>query len=193
MHALHHSTSKRWGIVAWSVPFALMGVCIALGMLGALYVSGGDNLLDEFSSDHIITVARYCVCLAIFCGVPYNTYMPRVVLLNLLKGVCPNWIVKDTSIPGNRFRRNVVHISLTVSLLLSALIVAEFITNLGLLFAVIGAISGVGIGLVLPPLCYLRLSDVHWTHRDNILVVIVLAIGIFSMIGCLASLLINEG
>ena len=72
--------------MAWLVPLLLMLSCVALGLLGSLFVSGGDNLLDSLPTDHVVTVARYCVCVAIVFGVPYNTYMPRVAVTMIIKG-----------------------------------------------------------------------------------------------------------
>ena len=187
MHSLHNCTVRRWMLVSWIVPCLLLMACVALGLLGSLFVSESDDLLDSLPTSSIVTVARYCICLAIFFGVAYNMWMPRVVLLSILRNIIPTWTVKDPTMPRNRLRRNIVHVATTVALLSSAVLVAEFVHNLGLLFALVGAISGVGIGLILPPLCHLRLSPHPVLHRDNILVILVLAIGTFSMFGCLIS------
>lgn len=192
MHSLHNCTARRWALVSWMVPLLLLLACVALGLLGSLFVAETDDLLSSLPTEPVVTVARYLITLAIFCGVPYNTWMPRIVLLSILKGLAPAWTIKDPTIPGNRFRRNVVHVGLTVLLLVSAVVLAEFVSDTGLLFAVVGAISGVSIGLVLPPLCYLQLSPHAWHHRDNWGVVAVLVIGVCSMVGCLFSVIYNE-
>ena len=193
MHALHRSTQKRWAVVAWTVPVSLAVMCVLLGLMGSLFVSGEDDLLDALpDGDPVVTVARYLVCLAILCAVPYNIFLPRVALTAILKGFIPRWIVKDPTEPGNRFRRNVVHVSLTIFLLATAVMVAELVTSLGLFFEVIGAISGVGIGLVLPPLCFIRLGGLPFTHSSNRIPCVVFCIGCFSMIGCLTSLVVTN-
>ncbi len=169
-------------------------MCVLLGLLGALFVSGNDDLLNALpEDDNAVIAARCLVALAILCAVPYNIFLPRVALTAVLKGFFPRWIVRNSADPWNRTRRNVVHVSLTIFLLSSAIFVAEMVTSLGMFFEIIGAVSGVGIGLVLPPLCHIRLSKQPITHRENRVPVLVCAFGLFSMIGCLCSLIISGG
>ena len=103
----------------------------------------------------------------------------------------PNWIIKVPDDSTNRFRRNVVHVSLTLLLMVSAVVTSELVYTLGLLLAIIGAIAGVGIGLVLPPLCYLMLSKASWTTPNNRPILAVLIIGLVSMVGCLTSVIVQ--
>ena len=103
----------------------------------------------------------------------------------------PNWIVKVHGDRSNRFRRNVVHVSLTMLLLISAVVTSELVNTLGLLLAIIGAIAGVGIGLILPPLCYLQLTKTSWTTPNNRPVLAVLITGVLSMVGCLMSVIVQ--
>eukprot|EP00047_Mylnosiga_fluctuans_P011713 m.22537 g.22537 ORF g.22537 m.22537 type:complete len:452 (+) comp3766_c0_seq1:150-1505(+) len=193
MHALKRSTGRRWAIVSWTVPGLLMVMVVLLGLIGSLYLPDSSDLLSAIGSGIPAKIARGCIVGAIFCAVPYNTYMPRVAILGVLKDFIPTWTVKDKRDPGhNRFKRNVVHVTITVSLIGSALLLAEFVDDLGLVLEFVGAVSGVGIGLILPPLCYIAQSPYHWSHPENHLVLAVLIIGVASMGGCVASLLISN-
>lgn len=61
---------------------------------------------------------------------------------------------------------------------------ALFVTNLGVLFELIGSISAVGLAYVLPPLCFLSLEGGKWYRSPKkLLAIAVLLFGLFCMIG----------
>ena len=67
--------------------------------------------------------------------------------------------------------------------LLSCFIVALFVTNLGVLFELIGSISAVSLAYILPPLCFLSLEGGRWYSPKKLLALAVLGFGLFCMIG----------
>ena len=83
---------------------------------------------------------------------------------------------------------------LTTLLLVISTVIAIEVEDLGTTFELVGAISGVSIGLVLPALCYIMLPEAviarrsyPWTTRCCYATVV---IGVVSMIACVVSILV---
>jgi amino acid permease len=189
---LENPTPRRWLIVSALTTGGLILVSGLVGICGLLFVGPGDNLLEEFRSHvPLINIARLSMSLAACSGIAYNVFMPRVAITAVMQLFAPRWTVKLPTTPGNRFRRNVVHIIVTTLLLASALTIAIFFDKLGLTYEIIGAVAGVSIGLIFPPLCILALSkEGILSSRSNIFALATLIIGAASMIGCVVSLVL---
>eukprot|EP00053_Salpingoeca_punica_P012770 m.114671 g.114671 ORF g.114671 m.114671 type:complete len:465 (-) comp16036_c1_seq1:1340-2734(-) len=192
LRVLEDPTPRRWLIVSACTTGGLILVSGLVGICGLLFVGPGDNLLEAFHSHApLINVARLSISLAACSGIAYNVFMPRVAITAVIQLFAPTWTVKLPGVPGNRFRRNVVHVTITTLLLASALIISIFFDKLGLTYEIIGAVAGISIGLIFPPLCVIVTSKAGVFHnRTNILSFITLIIGVCSMIGCVTSLLL---
>lgn len=163
--SLKDATARRWRIVACVVPVVFMVFCLLIGLLGLLFVGPSQNLLGSIAFKHgspghyAVLVARACMSIACIVNIPFNQFMPRVAVMGLLQILMPHWTIKNSE-PGNRTRRNIVHVTVTTLLLVSSCLVAIFVTQLGTFVSIIG-ISGIFIAQLLPAICYLRLRQPH--------------------------------
>jgi len=145
------------------------------GMSGyfMFYHQVNSNILDNFPyNDIIATIARILITLNILISVPYGCFMPRVsiyLVFNLLFG--PIKYLKT------------FHIVVTIGVLGSALLVAEFVTDLGITFSFLGAFAAVEIAYLLPTACFLKLEQGHWTTPKKLLHVVIFIFGIFTTVG----------
>lgn len=64
----------------------------------------------------------------------------------------------------------------------------EFIDDLGSTFELVGAISGVNMAYILPPIIFLKLEGGKITSPKKIINIIVLIIGIFAMVASTTSI-----
>jgi hypothetical protein len=77
-------------------------------------------------------------------------------------------------------RRRTYHLT-TALLLVIGWLIAEAITDLGTVFPFLGAVSGVGLNLLFPPLCYLSLEP-HAVGWKRWLCRACIAVGAASMV-----------
>jgi amino acid permease len=155
-HSLENPTPRRVAIVSSTVMFSMALLFTSVGLSGyfMFFDDVDDNILDNFSYKDVVTnVSRMLIVSNIVLSIPYNNFIPRVVISSMIQIKWPDYVVKRE---GNRFKRNVVHVLVTTALLLAGLLVAISVTNLGLVFAFVGGVSAIGISLILPPLCYIK-------------------------------------
>jgi sodium-coupled neutral amino acid transporter 11 len=57
------------------------------------------------------------------------------------------------------------HLIFTTSLVLTAVIMALITCDLGVVFELIGATSACALAYILPPLCYIKLSQRNWKSK----------------------------
>jgi len=193
-HSLHDPTRKRVAIVAHSIMLSTMAILASFGICGyfLFYQNVDDDILSNFGAkDQMIQVARLMVAFNIVVSVPYCNFIPRVAVLAVVQMYFPQWAVKDVDNPqANRFKRNVVHFIVTTVLLGSGLVVALFVTNLGVAFEFVGGISAVCISLIIPPLCFLKLeTDASRIKRASCYVVLLL--GAVGTVGVISKIAMN--
>ena len=157
LRSLDNPTPLRWSYVALFGIFTSMVLGCGYGVACSLLFFGdtSGNVLDNFSrSDVFAIVLRFLLIMQILPSFPFNCFMPRVVLLSLAKLIVPHFVVK---LHGNRLNRTIVHFVLTTFVVVSAMITAIFVTNLGAFYSVIGGIGSISISMFIPPACYLLL------------------------------------
>ncbi len=111
--------------------------------------------------------------------------MPRVSIMSLVQIKYPELVIKGA---GPRDARHRLHIIVTILILVATLIVIELVTNLGAVFAFIGGVAAIGISLILPACCYLKLEWSRAPIWKRVGCVVCIIAGTVGAIGCLSSL-----
>jgi hypothetical protein len=97
------------------------------------------NILDNYPFDSMFAnVGRILLSLNIIISVPYGCLMPRLSLYSIL-----------TLMIGKIRYKKTFHVTVTLMVLGGGLVIAEFVTNLGVVFEILGATAAVGLGKVL--------------------------------------------
>lgn len=187
--SLKNASFKRWSVVSTVVPLMLLVYCGVIGILGFLYVGSTQNLLSDpaFGNRAPIQAVRILMCIACTLNVPFNLFMPRVAVLGLLQAVVPDWTVKQVLVPGNRRRRNIIHVLVTVGLLVSSCAVSVAVQDLGTFVSVIG-VSGICIGLIFPAICYFYMASKKDAPFHRIACIVIVTAGVCSSLAIFASL-----
>ncbi len=188
-HSLHHPTRKRVAVVAHSIMGGMFVIATVMGICGYLlfFESVSDNILNDFGHDAATQVARALLVMNIIVSVPYTNYIPRVAIMAVVQLYFPDLVVKR---PGNKDKRDIFHACVTALLLGTGLLIAENVTNLGLVFELVGGFSAICISLIIPALCHLKLEkEDSRAMRSWCYMLVVL--GIVGMCGCVANIIVN--
>jgi len=148
---------------------------VTLGYSGyfLFYTEVQANVLDNFGENDILAnVARLLLCLNVIISVPYYCYMPKFALYSVL------------ALYAGKLNETFVQALFTVAIIAGGLIIAETVDDLGALFELVGGVSAVGMGFLLPAMLYLKLEKKpFYKSPQKILNIIIFLIGLFIMIG----------
>jgi sodium-coupled neutral amino acid transporter 11 len=146
--SLKTPTLDRFALVThWSTGVSMVS-CLTLGLGGFLVFRDETrgNVLNNFPADDTVAnVARFCFGFNMLTTLPLEIFVCREVIQNYF------W-------PSSPFQRN-RHVLLTACLISSAMFVALLTCNLGAILELVGALSACTMAYILPPLCFLKLSN----------------------------------
>ncbi|ROT43722.1 hypothetical protein SODALDRAFT_327931 [Sodiomyces alkalinus F11] len=107
------------------------------------------NVLNNFPADNVmVTVARLCFGLNMLTTLPLEAFVCREVMLTYY-------------FPGEPFNMN-LHLILTTSLVVSAMVISLLTCDVGVVFELVGSTSACAMAYILPPLCYMKLASRSW-------------------------------
>jgi sodium-coupled neutral amino acid transporter 11 len=160
-----------------------MVACLLMALAGFLTFGSltEGNVLNNFPSDNImVNIARLCFGLNMLTTLPLEAFVCREVMLNY-------WF------SGEPFNMN-LHLIISSSLVVSAMLLSLITCDLGAVFELIGATSACALAYILPPLCYLKLSTRSWKTAPAVGCVVFgfVVMGI-SLVQAVAKMVSNEG
>ncbi|CAN9252182.1 unnamed protein product [Alternaria alternata] len=122
--------------------------CLVMALSG--YLTFGDktlgNVLNNFPNDNLmVNIARLCFGLNMLTTLPLEAFVCREVMNNY-------WFPEEPYHPNR-------HLIFTTSLVVSALTLSLLTCDLGVVFELFGATSACALAFILPPLCYMKLSQ----------------------------------
>ena len=114
------------------------------------YLTFGDktlgNVLNNFPDDNLmVNIARLFFGLNMLTTLPLEAFVCREVMNNY-------WFPDEPYNPNR-------HLIFTSSLVLGALTLSLLTCDLGIVFELFGATSACALAFILPPLCYMKLSQ----------------------------------
>lgn len=134
-------------VTHWSTGVSMVA-CLALGLGGFLVFRDETrgNVLNNFPpGDTVANVARFCFGFNMLTTLPLEIFVCREVITNYF------W-------PTAEFDRK-RHVGLTFGLICAAMLVALMTCNLGAILELVGALSACTMAYILPPMCFLKLSN----------------------------------
>ena len=128
-----------------------MVACLLMALAG--FLTFGDktdgNVLNNFPVDNtMVNVARLCFGLNMLTTLPLEAFVCREVMFNYY-------------FPGAPFNMH-LHIIVSASLVVSAMVFSLITCDLGAIFELVGATSACAMAYILPPLCYIKLTTRSW-------------------------------
>lgn len=122
--------------------------CLVMALSG--YLTFGDktlgNVLNNFPNDNLmVNIARLFFGLNMLTTLPLEAFVCREVMNNY-------WFPDEHYNPNR-------HIIFTSSLVISALTLSLLTCDIGVVFELFGATSACALAFILPPLCYIKLSQ----------------------------------
>ncbi|EOA92227.1 uncharacterized protein SETTUDRAFT_162680, partial [Exserohilum turcica Et28A] len=122
--------------------------CLVMALSG--YLTFGDktlgNVLNNFPNDNLmVNIARLFFGLNMLTTLPLEAFVCREVMNNY-------WFPDEHYNPNR-------HIIFTTALVVSALTMALLTCDIGVVFELFGATSACALAFILPPLCYMKLSQ----------------------------------
>jgi sodium-coupled neutral amino acid transporter 11 len=170
-------TPIRYFAVLLSSMLLVIMICTTMGLSGYLLffrlnLKDGNvlNLLPRSTAIGII--ARLLLTLDLALSIPYQTFMPRAAITSLFMAAVP-------SIFTNEIRRNIFHYCVTLFIILISLTISIFVTDVGIVTDITGAISATSLAYVVPGLLALKLGGVSTLNKICSLVVSLIGAGIF--------------
>lgn len=128
-----------------------MLACLLMALSGFLTFGSltEGNVLNNFPSTSIVVnVARFCFGLNMLTTLPLEAFVCREVMVNYF-------------LPGQKIGTK-LHVGISTSLVVGAMLLSLTTCDLGAVFELIGATSACALAYVLPPLCYVKLSTRSW-------------------------------
>ncbi|EFC38857.1 predicted protein [Naegleria gruberi] len=157
---LRRPTRFRFFLVALFVVIITILTITCVGMSG--YLIFYDKCLDDANvlnlfpfNDPMAIIARIIISLNIIMSIPYALFMPRDCLHTLLKTILPKVYKR---IQKTKVRRNILHVILTMTVLLTSFGVAIGVTDLGIVADLFGAVAASSLAYIIPPSLYLKLE-----------------------------------
>ncbi|KND04095.1 uncharacterized protein SPPG_01537 [Spizellomyces punctatus DAOM BR117] len=150
--SLRKPTMDRFAVVTHLSTGLSLLACLVLACGGYLVFTDKTqgNILNNFSPTHpLITLARLCFGINMFLTFPLECFVCREVLLHCIYGQGEE--EKPVSLP--------IHAGTTVALTLSAMGVALWTCDLGIVLEITGGFAATVLAYILPPLCYIYLSS----------------------------------
>jgi len=168
-------TRKRWGGVIVITLIMTYFSFIILGYSGyfLFYTQVQANVLDNFPEDDLLAnITRLLLCINVIASVPYYCYMPKFAVYSVL------------TLYLGKLNETLIQALLTVALIATGLIIAETVDNVGALFELVGGVSAVGMGFLVPAMLYLKLEKKpFYKSPQKIINIIIFIIGLFIMVG----------
>lgn len=146
--SLRKPTIDRFSRVThYSTAISLVA-CLVMALTG--YLTFGDktlgNVLNNFPNDNLmVNIARLFFGLNMLTTLPLEAFVCREVM--------ENYWFPDEHYNPNR------HLIFTTALVASALTLSLLTCDIGIVFELFGATSACALAFILPPLCYIKLSQ----------------------------------
>ncbi|KAK4194761.1 transmembrane amino acid transporter protein-domain-containing protein [Triangularia verruculosa] len=149
--SLEKPTIDRFSKVTHISTAVSMFACLLMALAG--FLTFGDktqgNVLNNFPADNtMVNVARLCFGLNMLTTLPLEAFVCREVMLNYY-------------FPGDPFNL-ALHLIFTSSLVFSAMTLSLLTCDLGTVFDLVGGTSAAAMAYILPPLCYIKLTQRSW-------------------------------
>ncbi|XP_064023556.1 putative sodium-coupled neutral amino acid transporter 11 isoform X3 [Pogoniulus pusillus] len=141
--------------------FAKSNAVQAVGVM-----SFGDIFENYCRDDNLATFGRFCYGVTVILTFPLECFVTREVVANVF-------------FHGNL--STVFHIVVTVVIIAVATGVSLAYDCLGIVLELNGVLSATPLVFIIPTACYLRLSKERWSHSDNLLSCLILAVGVLVM------------
>eukprot|EP01098_Paradermamoeba_levis_P001591 TRINITY_DN11867_c0_g1_i1.p1 TRINITY_DN11867_c0_g1~~TRINITY_DN11867_c0_g1_i1.p1 ORF type:complete len:455 (-),score=65.08 TRINITY_DN11867_c0_g1_i1:47-1411(-) len=180
----HGSTRAKWNRVVLTNMLSTVIVFTILAYSGffLFYTDCKANVLDNFDlHDVLANICRILLSINIMLSVPYSVFIPRVALYSLI-----------SLFLGKKIKHVFFHVLMTALIVGTGCVIAEFVTDLGTLFELVGAISAVGIAFIIPPIIFLKLEPGQWSSPKKIANILVLIFGISVMTLSTSSIIQNN-
>jgi len=178
----HLPTRRRWNnvIVGTLIMTYFSFLAIGYGGYTLFFSDVRANVLDNFPEDDILAnVARLFLCLNVIVSVPYYCYMPKFATYSVL------------TLYLGKMNETFVQAMLTIVIIAAGLIIAEVVTDLGALFELVGGISAVGMGFLMPSLLYLKLEPQPFYSVQKLFNIFIFISGAVIMFGTIYQILIE--
>lgn len=143
-------------VTHWSC-FVSMVACIVMGVGGFVVFKDltKGNVLNSFpQNDVMANIARFCFGLNMLTTLPLEIFVCRQVIFVYI------WPDLDAAQVPTK-----IHALTTVGLVLGAMSVSLFTCNLGAILELVGASSACTMAYILPPMCYIYLSQKSWKQK----------------------------
>jgi sodium-coupled neutral amino acid transporter 11 len=174
---LRDPTPRRYFTVVVCSMSLVIGICAVMGISGYLLffnlnLNDGNvlNLLPQSTAVGI--VARLLLTLDLTLSIPYQTFMPRAAITSFFMVAAP-------SLFTTKFRKNIFHYVATLFIIGLALIIAIFVTDIGIVTDLTGSVSASSLAYMVPGLLVLRLEKGFSVNKIGALAVFFVGLSIF--------------
>ncbi|NXD06170.1 AVT2 protein, partial [Nothocercus nigrocapillus] len=167
--SLEEPTLKNWSRithVSVSLAVIISVVFAACGYMTFAEYTEGDIFENYCRDDNLATFGRFCYGITVILTFPLECFVTREVIANVF-------------FHGNL--STVFHIFVTVIIVVVATAISLVYDCLGIVLELNGVLSATPLIFIIPTACYLRLSEERWSHSDNILSCLLLAVGVLVM------------
>ncbi|RXM29033.1 Vacuolar amino acid transporter 2 [Acipenser ruthenus] len=167
--SLEKPTISNWSRVTHVS--VLLAVFISLLFAGCGYstftgYTQGDIFENYCKNDDLATFGRLCYGISIILTFPIECFVTREVVSNVFSN--------GTLTAG-------FHIAVTVAVIAVSTAVSLIFDCLGIVLELNGVVSATPLVFIIPTACYLKLSDEHWYHGDNLISCLILFAGVSVM------------
>ncbi|KAB8303171.1 hypothetical protein EYC80_004618 [Monilinia laxa] len=181
--SLKTPTIDRFSTVTHYSTSISMLACLLMALSGFLTFGPQTlgNVLNNFpATNPLVNLARLCFGLNMLTTLPLEAFVCREVMLTF-------WF------PHEPFNMH-LHLIFTSALVVSAMALSLITCDLGAVFELIGATSACALAYILPPLCYIKLTQRTWrTGMAATCVAFGAAVMLISLFQASTKMIRNEG
>ncbi|XP_018091354.1 putative sodium-coupled neutral amino acid transporter 11 isoform X1 [Xenopus laevis] len=176
--SLEKATVSNWSRITHVSMLLSLFISLQYSVFGYVSFTGftqGDLFENYCREDNLATIGRFCYAITIILTYPMECFVAREVISNVFFG-------------GNL--SYTLHFAVTFAVVSLTTAFSLVYDCLGMFLELNGILSATPLVFIIPPACYLKLSEKPWYHLDNAIPLLILLLGMVIMpVGFLMAIL----
>ncbi|KAM4627034.1 putative sodium-coupled neutral amino acid transporter 11 [Discoglossus pictus] len=167
--SLEEPTVSNWTRITHVSMMLSLLISVNYSVFGYVTFTGytqGDLFENYCKDDNLATIGRFFYAITIILTYPMECFVAREVIAN---------VFFDGTLSS------VLHLAVTLLVVCLTTFISLSYDCLGMVLELNGVLSAAPLVFIIPTACYLKLSEVHWYHRDNVMPCLIFFLGLVIM------------
>ncbi|MEE6489477.1 hypothetical protein FKM82_015584, partial [Ascaphus truei] len=167
--SLEEATIHNWSRITHVSMMISLFISVQYSVFGYVSFTGfiqGDLFENYCKDDNLATIGRFFYAITIILTYPMECFVAREVIANVFFGGTLTYVL---------------HLAVTVVVVSLTTCISLAYDCLGMVLELNGVLSATPLVFIIPTACYLKLSEEHWYHVNNIMPCFILLLGMVIM------------